>query len=104
MATKQEIFFNKMEELAKTEVCKGTILEPFVDNIINGTKNRIGDIRLHEILDYVSDCMTELYDKHPNAFKHLPSVVTDNPWESYEGFGEDKYLYAFYAWIEGCAC
>lgn len=78
------------------------IFQPYIDWLSGKTKKlNIDKATALKILKVTSDRMEELYTKHPNAYDVIPSSNNDNPWAFDEGFDEDKYLYSYYAFIEG---
>jgi hypothetical protein len=100
-----------MEELSKTdrfiakmkEDCSNGLLEeefnPYVDWLLDRT-SEIDKKRMYEMCDLASERMEQLCVVHPKAFSILPTLIDDNPWQIYEGFGKDKYLYSYYEQIE----
>lgn len=78
------------------------IFQPYIDWLSGKTKKlNIDKATASKMLRMASDKMEELYTKHPNAYDTIPSYNNDDPWNLYEGFGKDKYLYSYYAFIEG---
>ena len=49
----------------------------------------------NDMMERVSNLIDELYDKHPHPFEGISSFTDDNPWQNYEGFGEDKYMMSY---------
>lgn len=47
------------------------------------------------MMELVSNQIDEFYEKHPHPFEGLSAYVDDNPWQNYEGFGEDKYIVSY---------
>lgn len=100
-----------MEELNKVdrliakmkEDCSNGLLEeefnPYVDWLLDRA-SWIEKERMYEMRDFASERMEELCVEYPNAFSNLPTQIDDNPWQMYEGFGKDKYLYSYYEQIE----
>lgn len=96
---------NKMDRfIAKMkEDCKKGILEdvfnPYV-NCLLGKGKDISKSEMWKMREFASERMEQLNIEYPNAFSNLPTHIDNNPWQMYEGFGKDKYLYSYYAHIE----
>ena len=52
------------------------------------------------MMEYSSELIDVYYDKHPYPFKDISPYTDDNPWQNYEGFGEDKYIVSYLETID----
>ena len=98
---KQNIFMEKMI----ADCGNGTLLEPIFKPYLDWHCHRTNRIECdkseaYKMVETASARMEELVEKHPNAFDNLPTYINDDPWQGYEGMGEDKYIYSYYAFIE----
>lgn len=96
-------FFNKM---LNDCYYNGNLLEPifkpFFEWLAGETKQiKANKQDIYEMLDMCSDRMEDLYTKHPNAYDDIPAYNNGDPLQMNDGFKEDKYLYSYYAYIEG---
>lgn len=81
-------------------------LEPIFQSYIDWVSGKSDKLNInrdtaYKMLEVVSDMMDIISIKHPNAYDNIPSYINDDPWATYNGFEEDKYLYSYYAYIEG---
>jgi hypothetical protein len=97
---KMDKFFAKMKEDCKNGILENTF-NPYVDWLLDKiSRNDISKAKMWEMCEFASERMEQLNIEYPNAFNNLPTHIDENPWQMYEGFGKDKYLYSYYAHIE----
>ena len=98
---KQDIFMKKMIEDYETGLISNPIFKPYFDWKMR--KTAILQISKQEARSMKEAADLELdkyYDQYPEAFSDLDSVINDDPWQHYKGFGEDKYIVSYLEAIE----
>jgi hypothetical protein len=55
-------------------------------NIIN-----LPEEKGRKMMNTASEELENYFKLYPDAYSHLDSHIDDDPWQSYKGFGEDRY-------------
>ena len=48
-----------------------------------------------DMMETAGDLIIQYYDKYPCSFDGISVYTDDNPWQNYEGYGEDKYIVSY---------
>lgn len=97
---KQNVILSKMVADYNKGVFKNSaVFKPYMDWKQSGKLN-ISQAQSWAMRDEAQSQLCDLYDRYPHAYQYMDSILDDDPWQMYKGYGEDKYMVSYLEGID----
>lgn len=97
---KADIRMHKMEDDYKRGLLPECFKPYFEWKFGDGKLEDFSKEEAYSMMEKASYMLDEYYDKHPHPYKSVNTYIDDNPWQPFEGFGEDKYIVCYLGAID----
>lgn len=94
---KQNLFRHRMlEDYKQGTIPSASVFEPY----FNWKMGKCGHSEItkgmaYMMMDEASALLEGYYEKYPRANENLHAYINEDPWQAYEGFGNDKYIVSY---------
>jgi len=97
---KQDKFFAQMiEDYKAGKFVNSSIFSPYMNWKMGGGL-KITRKQAWDMMDEAQSQLSVFYDKYPNAYDSMDTYINDDPWQSYKGFGEDRFIVSYLEGID----
>ena len=92
---KQDAFLAKMLEDYNNGSFKNSyVFKPYMD-WKQGKGMNINQAQSWEMRDEAQSQLDDYYNCYPHAYEKMDSIINNDPWQMYKGYGKDKYMVSY---------